>query len=178
MSMGRGNGFSFVGGVCAGVLCVLCALNAMISIFSAMAYGEADIVMALAGVALLAIAAANLVGGSISLAHRVAGGIMMLSTAFLLFIFGALCMYVALGRQEIFSNMFDAEYAVGVRRAVLGSGLLLVLAEMLSGVAGVMSLLVPSMPEPPGVSLKCDGLEDTKTDENAETPRGGNADLG
>jgi hypothetical protein len=83
-----------------------------------------------------------LAGGILCRKRRVAGGVMMLVSGFVLLIVGAVCVYVPLGMPEVFFNAFDAEYAEGVQRAVLGAGLLMGFAELLSTAAGVVSLAV------------------------------------
>jgi hypothetical protein len=134
--------FAFIAGLCAGILNVLCGINALFNALSALQYVSISIGLILAAAALIAVTAVNLAGGCLCRKRRVAGGVMMLVSAFVLLIVGAVCVYVPFGMPEVFFNAFDAEYAEGVQRAVLGAGLLLLFSELLSAAAGVVSFAV------------------------------------
>ena len=139
--------FAFIAGLCAGVFNLLCGLNALGNVLFALEYVDIPAGLILAAAALITITVVNLVGGSVCRKHRTVGGIMMIVSAVLLLIAGAVCLYVPLKMPEVFFSAFGADFAVEVRRAVLGAGMLLVFSESISITAGVVSLIVKPKPE-------------------------------
>jgi uncharacterized membrane protein HdeD (DUF308 family) len=135
----EGCAFAFVAGICAGILNLLCGLNALGNVLFALEYVVVPLGLIMAAAGLVAITVLNLAGGCICRKRRVAGGRIMLISAFLLLIIGAACVYIPARMPEVFLT-FGSEFAEGVQRAVLGAGLLMLFAELLSIAAGVVSL--------------------------------------
>ncbi|MEM5768817.1 MAG: hypothetical protein AAGU32_11105, partial [Bacillota bacterium] len=69
----------------------------------------------------------------------IAGGVIMAVSAFLLLVIGAVCVVVPLHMPGVFLGAFGAEFEEGVRRAVLGAGLLLLFSNLVSAAAAVAS---------------------------------------
>lgn len=143
-----GNAFAFIAGLSAGILNLLVALVTLFNALIALAYVP-EPALAAAAAALLAVAGVNFAGGCACRRNRIAGGILMLSGALPLLLFGAACLYLALSMPDFFTNVIGAEFGESVRYGALGAGILLTLTELLSIAAAVVSLKVPAKPETP-----------------------------
>jgi len=134
--------FAWIAGICAGILNLLCGLNALGNMLLALEYVAVPIGLILAGGALIAVTGLSLTGGCLCRTRRIAGGVVMLVSAVLLLLIGAVCVYVPLHMPGVFLDAFGVEYGEGVSRAVLGAGLLLLFSNLLSTAAAVVSFTV------------------------------------
>jgi hypothetical protein len=140
------NAFSFIAGLSAGILNVVCALTTLLNAVVALEY-VAEPALIPASAALLAVAIVNITGGGVCLKNRIAGGIMMLGSALPLLIVGAACLYFSLFNPDLFLSVIGAEFGEEVQRTAVGAGIFLIFAQLISLTAGVVSLAKSAKPK-------------------------------
>ncbi len=134
--------FAWIAGLCAATANMLCGLNALANMLFALEYVAVPLGLILAGGALVAVTGLSLAGACVCRTRRIAGGVIMAISAVLLLLIGAVCVYVPLHMPGIFLGAFGPEFEEGVRRAVLGAGMLLLFANLLSAASAVVSFTV------------------------------------
>ncbi|MEM5768818.1 MAG: hypothetical protein AAGU32_11110 [Bacillota bacterium] len=145
----KGSSFAFIAGLTTGIINILFGFNALLGILILSAF----IAMpgaAAACVALFALTAVNLVGACVCRNHRIAGGVMMLATAFPLLIFGALYMLLSFIPSDVLQALSGLGLGGLSTRAIAAMGFLLLLIEGVSAAAGIVSLASRPKPEPEG----------------------------
>ena len=140
------NAFSFIVGLSAGILNVVCALTTLLNAAVALDYVESPALIP-ASFALLCVAIVNLAGGGVCLKNRAAGGILLLSSALPLLVVGAACLYFSLLKPDFFISLIGAEFGREVQRTAVGAGIFLVSVQLISAAAGVLSLVKPAKPK-------------------------------
>lgn len=156
----KGATFAFVAGLTAGIFNLLIGLNALLGALIMQSYAGVADTMTVALV-LMVITGVNFAGGCVCRVNRIVGGVMMLVTALPMLIAGAILICVPLLPPELLAGALGAAFTSSFTRALLAIGILLLLIELASGAAGVVSLAMRKQPEYATESLHRSGEEDT-----------------
>lgn len=141
----RGETFAFVIGLSAGIFNLLIGCNALLGGLMVLGIVPAQTLTVMG--LLFAATAVNFAGGCACRSHRVAGGVMMLLTAFPLLISGALMICVRILPQELIAQLAGEAFDESVLRMLLGIGILLLIVEAASVAAAIVSLAAGARPE-------------------------------
>ena len=145
----KGSSFAFIAGLTAGIINILFGFNSLLGIMILSSFiAEPGLIGV--SLALFVATAVNLVGACVCRNHRIAGGVMMLATAFPLLIFGALYMLLSFMPSDVLQALSGLGLGGLPTRALAAMGFLLLLVEGVSAAAGVVSLAARPKPEPEG----------------------------
>lgn len=139
-----GRTFAFVAGLTAGIMNLLLGLNALLGTLLLSTFLGSLLII---GVAYFLITAVNFAGGCACRSHRIPGGVMMLATAVPMLLIGAGCLFVPMMPSEMLNLPYGMDFAAISTRAMTGTGILMILIELVSIAAGVVSLTAREQPE-------------------------------
>ena len=142
----KGASFAFVAGLTAGIFNLLIGLNALLGALMMQSFGATSDTIVV-GLVLMIVTAVNFAGGCVCRVNRIVGGLMMLVTALPMLIGAAILMCVPMLPPELFAGALGAAFTSSFTRALLGVGILLLLIELASGAAGVVSLAMREQSE-------------------------------
>jgi hypothetical protein len=142
-----GRTFAVVTGISTGIFNLLIGINVLLGAMIMQSFiPYAGLMMA--GVLVFVVTAVNFAGACVSRVNRVAGGAMMLPTAALLLLAGAVYVCLPLLPQKLFAEALGAAYTETALRASLGVGILLLIVELASAAAAVVNLAAREKEEP------------------------------
>ncbi len=142
----RGGTFAFAAGLSAGIINLLLGLCVLFSELAIQSYTGAADSLAVAFL-LLILTAVNFAGGCACRSHRIPGGIMMLATALPMLALAVILLCMAFLPPIMLAGVTGAVSDEPFSRLMLGIGVLLLLVELASGAAAVVSLAMRERPE-------------------------------
>lgn len=141
----RGSTFAFAAGLSAGIFNLLIGLDMLVGALIVRDFMPVPGVVAL-GALVFIVTAVNFAGGCACRTHPVAGGILMLVSAFLMLMAGAAYMLVSLLAPELLAAVGAADLQT-MARAAMAIAIFLTIVELVSGAAAVVSLAAGAGPE-------------------------------